>query len=232
MVTDRGMIWGRSSAPGAVGLGCGVEHQAPVVRVLEQLGHGEGHRPAAGSGPRQPAGASRRAAWPARHPSRSRVPMVPATMASKTPWPDEPEGAGEGQDLVLGGVGAGHRSPGPGLVADGARRREPDRAGGHGLTDDGRHGGDVLGGGVLVGRAPLPHHVEAHRTVGDLGGDVDRVPSAVEQVEVLAERLPLAPGHADAERRARDVLDPLHQVDQGVVVRSDAPGRTRPRSCP
>ena len=50
---------------------------------------------------------------------------------------------------------------------------------------------DVGGGRRLVGRAPLAHHVAAHRPVGDLGADVDRVRPGVEGVEVLLERLPV-----------------------------------------
>ena len=84
--------------------------------------------------------------------------------------------------------------------------------------DDRGHGPQVLLRGVLVGRPSLAHHVEPYGPVRDLGGDIDRVASLVEQVEVLAEGLPSSPGHAHAEGRTGDVLDSLHQVDQRVVV--------------
>ena len=90
MVTDRGMIWGRSCGAVAVGLGGGVEDQAPVVGVLEQLGHGEGHRAAAGSRAAATSSGISSIGLARSPPRRSRVPMVPATMASNTPWPDEP----------------------------------------------------------------------------------------------------------------------------------------------
>src|ERR1019366_10783084 len=64
----------------------------------------------------------------------------------------------------------------------------------------------------------LAHDVEAHRTVGQLGGDVEGVAALVEHVEVLGEGLPPTPRHPDAEGRAGNILDALHQVDQGVVV--------------
>ena len=54
--------------------------------------------------------------------------------------------------------------------------------------------------------------------MGDLGGDVDGVATLLEEVQVLGKRLPSPPRHADTERRAGDVLDPFHQVDQRIVI--------------
>ncbi len=75
------------------------------------------------------------------------------------------------------------------------------------------HRGDVVGGGVLVRRAALAHHVDPQRSVREEGGDVEREPAPVERVEVLGERLPL-PLDALVERGAGDVLDAFHQLDQ------------------
>ena len=63
----------------------------------------------------------------------------------------------------------------------------------------------------------LAHHIGAQRSVRNLGADVDRPAKPVEQVEVLGERFP-PPGHALAERGARDVLDAFEQFDQEVML--------------
>ena len=80
------------------------------------------------------------------------------------------------------------------------------------------HGREVLLRGVLVSGPSLAHHIEPHGTMRNLCANIDCVGSLVEQIEVLAEGLPLAPGHPDAEGGARDVFDSFHQVDQCVVV--------------
>src|SRR4029079_7099298 len=57
--------------------------------------------------------------------------------------------------------------------------------------------------------------------VRNLRGDVDRVVTAVEHVEVLGERLP-TPADALVQRGPGDVLDALHERDQPFVpVRAD-----------
>lgn len=53
--------------------------------------------------------------------------------------------------------------------------------------------------------------------VRDLRAEVDGVRRGVEHAHVLAEALP-APGDPLGQRRARDVLDPLHQLDQALVL--------------
>ncbi len=70
---------------------------------------------------------------------------------------------------------------------------------------------------VLPGRAALPHHEEAQRAVGHLGGEVDVMRAPLERIEVLAEAVPL-PVEALVEGRARDVLDALHQLDEPLVI--------------
>ena len=101
------------------------------------------------------------------------------------------EHAADAEQLVLGGEGAGH-----GLAVDGpvreraatsrSRARRPRCR----LATMRRHGLDVVGGGRLVARAALAHHVAAHRAVRHLRADVDRVAAAVERVEVLGEASP------------------------------------------
>ncbi len=118
MVTDRGMIWGRS---------CARSRFASA---------------AASSTSRQWSGSSK--SWATvnvtgrplaarRHQQRQFVDGLGPLAAEPLERADGPghdglehavtgraEGAGEGQDLLLGGVGPGYRPAGSGLVADGA----------------------------------------------------------------------------------------------------------------
>ena len=120
-------------------------------------------------------------------------------------------------ELVTGG-GERRRGLAPtGAVVGRARRGEPERAGGHAVAHDAAHRRDVVGGGGLALRAPLPHHVEAHRAVRHLRADVDVEVALAEEVEVLGEALP-PPGQALVEGGAGDVLDTLHELDEAVAV--------------
>ena len=82
------------------------------------------------------------------------------------------EHVGEGEELVRRGPRAGDRT----AVGDGVeqrpRRREPERAGVHGLVDELRHRRDVVLGGGRVVQAALAHGVLAHRAVADHPADV------------------------------------------------------------
>ena len=127
------------------------------------------------------------------------------------------EGGADAEELVLGGIGAGHGLAVDGPVGDRPRGGEAERPGGDRLLHHLLHGGDVLGRGRLVAGPPLAHHVGAHGAVGDLGADVDGPAAAVEGVEVLGEGLPL-PRHALGQGGAGDVLDALHQADQPLVA--------------
>ena len=105
-----------------------------------------------------------------------------------------------------------------GAVVEGARRREAERPGPK------RLGGEpapcaAMSSGVAgsAGGAPLAHHVEAQGAVGHLGAEVDVVGPALDGVEVLGEATP-TPSQALVQRRAGDVLDALHQLDEAVVV--------------
>ena len=66
---------------------------------------------------------------------------------------------------------------------------------------------------TLLRDAALAHHVEPQRAVRHRGADVDAAAQPGDHVEVLGERLP-APRDALVERRAGDVLDAFHQLDQ------------------
>ena len=108
---------------------------------------------------------------------------------------------------------------------------KPERAGLDRRGRDATHRDDLVGGRRIAVRAALAHDVEPHRAVRHLGRDVDVVRVTLDRVEVVGEALPV-PLQAFVQRRARDVLDALHQRDQAAVVDSDARGRTRRRSCP
>ena len=123
----------------------------------------------------------------------------------------------EREQLVLGRERPGHGPTVHRPVSERAGGREPERARLHRLLHDGRHRRDLFGVRRLVGRAPLPHRVRAHRAVRDLHADVDPELARPERVEVLRERLP-APVHALGERGAGDVLDALHEGDQPLLV--------------
>ena len=81
----------------------------------------------------------------------------------------------DAEQLVLGGERAGHGLAVDGPVGEGAAGREAERAGLDALLHDGGHGLDVVGGGRLVARAALAHHVAAHRAVRHLRAEVHHV---------------------------------------------------------
>ena len=89
IVTDRGMIWGRKTAPSRLASAAasstsrqwpGSSNSCATVKVTGR--------------PLARAAATRRGissmGFARSPPSRSNDPMVPATMASNTPWPDDP----------------------------------------------------------------------------------------------------------------------------------------------
>ena len=114
------------------------------------------------------------------------------------------------------------------LVQQGARGGEAERAGLDALADQRRHLGDLVGVGHVVGVAALAQHIGAHRGVRHLGADVDGARLGFQRVEVFGEALPL-PVDALGQRRAGDVLDAFHQLDQELVVAS---GRTGAKPTP
>ena len=144
-------------------------------------------------------------------------PATPVGRELEDPGAQLTQGGADAEQLVLGRVGARDGLTVDGPVGDGARGGEPERAGGHGFLDDRVHRRDVVGRGRLVAGPALAHDVGAHRAVGDLGADVHGPATVVQGVEVLGEALP-APRHALGQRSAGDVLDPLHQPDEPVVL--------------
>ena len=128
-----------------------------------------------------------------------------------------PQGVGEGEQLVGLREGARDVPSVGGLVERGARGRDAQRSGGERLLGQPLHGEQVLGRGRLVGGAALAHHVAPQRAMGELVAVIDDMGRRADDIEELAEGLP-SPRDAFGERRARDVLDPFHQLDEPVLM--------------
>jgi len=120
------------------------------------------------------------------------------------------------------GQGGGRLAP-AGPVVHRARGGESQGAGGDPLAHDAAHLLDLLAVRRLPPGPALPHHMEANGAVGNLGGqvDVERAPAQV--VEVLGKAGP-GPGQTLVESRARDVLHPLHQLDEPLAILRSAGG--------
>ena len=71
----------------------------------------------------------------------------------------------------------------------------------------------AVGGGGRVIRATLSHHVEAQRRVRYLRADIDCLRRCAERVHVFREGFPVELD-AFGQRRAGDVLDTFHEIDQ------------------
>ena len=93
---------------------------------------------------------------------------------------------------------------------------------------DGPHGVDVLGVGRLVAGPALAHDVGPHRTVGDLGADVDGPAAAAPRASRYSGKV--SHSHVDAlgQGRAGDVLDALHEPDEPVVAVGPGRGEADP----
>ncbi len=103
------------------------------------------------------------------------------------------------------------------LVIERARGREaqrprPDRVGGQR-----RHLRHLAGRRRAAGHGSLPQHVDAQRRMRHLGADVEVELPAGQDVEIFLVGLP-GPRQPLVQRRARDVFDAFHQVDQPLMV--------------
>ena len=150
--------------------------------------------------------------WPLLH-RHERVVGCEAEHAATDPC----DGSGDAQQLVLVGCGAGHQLAIFRLVDGRARRGETERAGAQRFFHEAGHLDDLGIGGLGVGRAAFAHHVSPQRTVRDGRADVHHPRQLLEHVEVLGVALP-TPLDAFGERRAGDVLDAFHQLDQPLVT--------------
>ena len=101
-------------------------------------------------------------------------------------------------------------------VLDRAAGRHAERAGANTI---GHHAGDLadLGGVDVVLVTPIAEHIGPHRGVRHSRAEIERARHLGEGVDVFTERLP-APVDAFVQRRAGDVLDRLHQLDQECLA--------------
>ena len=130
---------------------------------------------------------------------------------------DRAERLGDADQLVGLGVERRGQLAAAAAVVQRARRGEAEGAGEHGLAGQVGHRRDVVGRRRLTRCATLTHHVQAHGAVGDLGAEVDVPWMSLEVVEVLREALP-RPRQPLVQRRAGDVLDAFHQLDEALVI--------------
>ena len=101
-------------------------------------------------------------------------------------------------------------------VLDRAAGRHAERAGANTI---GHHAGDLadLGGVDVVLVTPIAEHIGPHRGVRHSRAEIERARHLGEGVDVFTEGLP-APVDAFVQRRAGDVLDRLHQLDQECLA--------------
>ncbi len=127
------------------------------------------------------------------------------------------EGARDPDELGLGRLRGRCVTAVVGPVVVRAARRQPDGPGLEGFARERGHLRDVPLGRPLLRQRPLTHHEDPKRVVRHLRREVDDVGSPIEGGEVLGEGLPV-PVDALGQRRARDVLDALHEIDQTTAV--------------
>jgi hypothetical protein len=188
-----------------------LQHVAPQVREPGRLDHAEGHRPLdigcqLGHPVELPHTHLRGALTG--DALRCHLEHRPAARGHRPP---------EAEQLLFGCVGSGYRLAVDGTVPLGARGGEAERAGLDRLLDDSGHCRDVVFGRLLVAGAAITHRVSAHRTVCDLGSEIDRERALLDGIEIFGEALPL-PGDALGQRAARDVLDALHQFNEPLFA--------------
>ena len=121
------------------------------------------------------------------------------------------------EELVLRSGGTRQDAPVRTTVHSNARGAKANRARLDRLFHDPRHLGEILPRRPFVGFGATAQHISPHGAMRDVRGDVDRVLSAIKEIEVVGVALP-TPRDADVERRAGNVLDPFGDCDQPVLA--------------
>ena len=129
---------------------------------------------------------------------------------------DPAHGAADGDQFFLGCGGAGHHFTVDRAVQDGAAGRKAQGPGAHPVLDDVGHLFDVLRRGNGARALAVAQHIGAHRTMRNVGADVDRARQPLQRVEVFGEGFPV-PLHPFGQGRAGNILNPFHQADQPFV---------------
>ena len=123
----------------------------------------------------------------------------------------------DAQKLGFGGAQRGRRIALHGAMVQGARGREAERAVAHRLGREGAHARHLFRRRLLEPGGALAHHEHAQRAVRQLGAEIHVARPRLQRIEILAERFP-RPVQALVERRAGNVLDAFHQLDQALAV--------------
>ena len=126
-------------------------------------------------------------------------------------------GQAQGQHLVRAREGARNVDAVDVLVQQGPGGGEAQGAGGDAFPDNSGHLGDLAGVRLVVGVAAVAQDVGANRAVGHVDAHVDGPGLGLQGVEVFREGLPL-PVDALGEGGAGDVLHPLHELDEEVLL--------------
>ena len=122
------------------------------------------------------------------------------------------------EQLTPLGESAGHRLALRRAVAEDARGRHAERAGGKGVINGLDHDRElVIARLILAVQTTVAHGIETQRTVADHAADVDTLRHRVKGVVVLAIGLPV-PGQAGHDGVGRNVLHRFHQPCQLLVI--------------
>ena len=125
--------------------------------------------------------------------------------------------AGDRGQFILAGLQRRREVAGRGAVVEGARGREAQRAGAHGVAGERRHRLVVLGRRGIAARAAFAHHIDAQRRVRQLRADIHVEAALRQPVHVIRKAFP-GPGNAGAQHRLGNILDAFHQLDQPDMI--------------
>ena len=103
------------------------------------------------------------------------------------------------------------------LVQHRAAGRKAEGACAYAVFDNGGHRLDVVPRRDRARRFPVAEDVGAHRAVRHVGSDIDGAGQALQLVEIFGEGFPV-PADPFGQCGAGNILDPLHQADQPIVL--------------
>ena len=149
--------------------------------------------------------------------SLSGLGVLKSEMNSMTPRARILHAERDAQELGLGGAQRRRRVALHGAVVEGARGREAERAVAHRLGRERAHVRHLLRRRLLEPGGALAHHEHAQCAVRQLGAEIHVARPRLQRIEILAERFP-RPVQALVERRAGNILDAFHQLDQALAV--------------
>jgi hypothetical protein len=182
----------------------GIQRLAPAPRRLVGLRHGKRNR----------------ALRFLRHPQHHRQVFLDAALVQhelQHAAADLVHRAGNRRQLVLTGLQGRGEVAGRGAMVEGARGREAERSGPHGIARKCRHGLVILRRRRLAARAALAHHIDAQCGVRQLRADVHVEVALREPIHVVRKAFP-GPGQSCAQHRLGNILDAFHQLNQPLMI--------------